>query len=192
MTQTPAEPAPNDPAPVETPSEFKPPASQADLDRIISDRLARERAKFSDYDAIKAKAAEHDKALEAARTDQDKAVEAARLEGRTEALSTANTRLVSAEARAIAAEAKFRNPLLAIKAVDLAGVTVGDDGTVDTDAIKAKLKELADAEPYLIDDGKRPAPKPDPSQGNTGGSTATPSVARGRELYAARRGTPTS
>ena len=35
---------------------FKAPATQADLDRIVGDRLARERAKFADYDDLKVKA----------------------------------------------------------------------------------------------------------------------------------------
>lgn len=148
---------------------FEPIASQADLDRILGERLARERAKFADYADLKTKAEAHDKALEAARTDQEKAVEAAKSEGRTEALTAANTRLVSAEARALAAEARFRNPALAVKAIDTSGIKVADDGTVDADAIKAALKTLADAEPYLIDDGKRAAPKPDPSQGGDKG-----------------------
>ena len=36
--------------------EWTPPASQADLDRIIADRLNRERSKFADYDDLKAAA----------------------------------------------------------------------------------------------------------------------------------------
>lgn len=163
--------------------EFTPPASQDELNRIIGERLARERAKFADYEDLKRKAAEHDKAVEAARTEQEKAVEAAKNEGRTEALSVANTRLVAAEARALAAEAKFRNPALAVRAVDLSGVTVNDDGAVDADAIKAKLKELSDAEPYLIDD-KRGGPRPDPSQGGgKGGSSGSLKDLGGSALY---------
>ena len=41
-------------------SEFKAPASQADLDRIIQDRVARERAKYADYDDLKATAGQVD------------------------------------------------------------------------------------------------------------------------------------
>ena len=40
--------------------EFTPIASQADLDRIIGERLSRERTKFADYDDLKAKAAKFD------------------------------------------------------------------------------------------------------------------------------------
>lgn len=50
-------------------AEFKPITSQADLDRLISDRLSRERAKYSDYDAIKAKAEKFDKAEQESLTE---------------------------------------------------------------------------------------------------------------------------
>lgn len=53
------------------------PATQADFDRIIADRVSRERAKFADYADLKAKAAEHDKAQEAAKSDLQKAMERA-------------------------------------------------------------------------------------------------------------------
>jgi len=56
---------------------FTPPASQADLDRIIGDRVARERGKFADYDELKAKAAELDKASEATKSEIQKATERA-------------------------------------------------------------------------------------------------------------------
>jgi hypothetical protein len=172
--------------PAEKPNGYTPPASQEELDRIVSTRLAREREKFADYDDLKAKAAKHDESLEAAKTDAEKAIEAARAEGEKTARESANRRLVASEARALAAEAKFRNPSLAAKAVDLTAVTVDADGNVDADAIKTKLAALADADPYLIDDGKTGGPRPDRSQG--GGKTSpTATVAAGRELYDARR-----
>lgn len=37
---------------------YTPPASQEELDRIVSDRLARERAKYADYDELKTKVTE--------------------------------------------------------------------------------------------------------------------------------------
>jgi len=169
---------------VDTPAVYTAPASQADLDRIIGDRLAREREKFADYADLKTKAVEYDKAIEAARTDQEKAVEAARNEGKSEALTTANARLVSAEARALAAEAKFASPALAVRALDLADVKVNDDGSVDAESIKTKLKELADSGAFVIGDGAKPKPQPDRAQGGgsktKGGSlTGLP----GSELY---------
>lgn len=175
--------------PITTPEEMSKFLAERDL--VISQRVARERERFADYESLKTKAAEYDKAIEAAKTEQEKAVEAAKNEGRTEALATANARLVAAEARALAAEAKFRNPVLAVRAVDLKDVSVSDAGEVDAAAIKAKLKELSDADPYLIDDGKKPAPKPDKAQG--GSVTAgDKSVSAGRELYEARRAKKTT
>jgi hypothetical protein len=175
-------------------AEYKAPASQADLDRIIGERVARERAKFADYGDLKTKAAAHDQALEAAKTEQEKAVDAARKEGEQTATERSHARLVGAEARALAAEAKFRNPAIAVRSIDLAGVKVGADGEVDAEAIKAALKTLADSDPYLVDDGK-PAvvkPRPDLSQGGGGATDDKPSVSAGRDLYRDRHGKKTA
>ena len=56
---------------------FTPPASQADLDQIINARLARERAKFADYDDLKSKAAKFDEVEEANKTELQKALDKA-------------------------------------------------------------------------------------------------------------------
>lgn len=58
-------------------AEYRPPATQQDLDRIIEQRLARERAKYADYDALKAKAARLDEMEEATKTELQKALDAA-------------------------------------------------------------------------------------------------------------------
>ena len=57
-------------------NQWTPPASQADLDRIIADRLARERNKFADYADLKEKAAQFDAAEEAAKSEAQKQAEA--------------------------------------------------------------------------------------------------------------------
>jgi hypothetical protein len=57
-------------------SGFTPPASQADLDRIIADRLSRERAKFADYDDLRAKAEQLDAIEEANKTEAQKQADA--------------------------------------------------------------------------------------------------------------------
>jgi len=57
--------------------EFKAITSQADLDRIIGDRLARERGKFADYDELKAKAAKLDEHEQASKSEVQKAIERA-------------------------------------------------------------------------------------------------------------------
>src|SRR3954462_14103885 len=49
--------------------QYTPPASQADLDRIISDRLTRERAKFADADTWRQKAEAFDKLEDEKKTE---------------------------------------------------------------------------------------------------------------------------
>ena len=59
----------------ETPAadEFKPITSQEDLNKVISDRVARERAKYADYKDVKAKAAKLDEFEQANQTESEKA-----------------------------------------------------------------------------------------------------------------------
>ena len=49
--------------------------TQAEMDAIIGERLARERSKYADYDEVKAKAAKFDEAEEASKSELQKAVE---------------------------------------------------------------------------------------------------------------------
>lgn len=49
--------------------------TQSEMDAIIGDRLKRERQKYSDYDDLKAKAAEYDKAQEASKSELQRAIE---------------------------------------------------------------------------------------------------------------------
>lgn len=53
--------------------EFKPITSQDDLNRVIADRVQRERAKYADYKDVKTKAAEYDKLAEANKSEIEKA-----------------------------------------------------------------------------------------------------------------------
>lgn len=64
--------------------------TQADVDRIVADRLAREKGKHSDYDELKAKAGKLDELEAANKSDLDKA----------------NARADAAEKKAADAEAK--------------------------------------------------------------------------------------
>lgn len=144
---------------------------------------AREQETRAKANADKAK--EFD-ALQAANASElERAVKKARDEGFGEAQIAANGRLLVAEARALAAEAKFRNPTLAVKAVDLSSVKVSDDGTVDAAAVRSLLADLAKAEPYLVDDGKVAKPKPDDAQGRP---TGTPSRSEQGLEQARKRG----
>ena len=56
-------------------SGFKPVESQEALDKIIEHRLARERAKYSDYDDLKTKASKLDEIEDAKKTDAQRSAE---------------------------------------------------------------------------------------------------------------------
>ena len=65
--------------------------TQADIDRIVGERLARERAKYADYDDMKAKAEKFTEMEEAQKSELQKAQEkSAGLEKELEALKAAN------------------------------------------------------------------------------------------------------
>lgn len=66
--------------------------TQAEMDAIIGDRLKRERAKFSDYEALKTKAEAFDAAEEATKSDLQKATERAdSLQAELDAIKKANS-----------------------------------------------------------------------------------------------------
>lgn len=149
---------------------------------------AEKRAK--DGEAAKARA---DELEQAGKSDTEKAVAAARREAAAETMAKANGRLVAAEARAAAAALRFQDPRDATALIDLSDVRVAEDGTVDTDAITARLDQLAKDKPYLVasatppePQGPRP-PKPDPSQGS-GRAPAPASGSKGAAEAARRYG----
>jgi hypothetical protein len=170
-----APPAPDAP-PADAPPEKT--FTQADVDRLIAERL--KRAKPADYDDLKAKARQFDELQAANASELEKAVNAARKEGETEATKRANARLVTAEARALAAEMQFRKPAHAVRLIDLAEATVDDAGEVDTAAVRKLLDDLAKDDPLLLavpDDGR---PKGDADQGVR--ERATPTNPRQADL----------
>jgi hypothetical protein len=68
----------SDPAP-----EWKAPASQEELDRLITQRLRRETAKYKDYDTVKERAELYDQLLAQTQTDQERAAAEAEKRART-------------------------------------------------------------------------------------------------------------
>lgn len=163
--------------------EYTPPASQADLDRIIGERLARERAKYADYDALKAKAEQFDAAQEASKTTEQKTADRiAELEAKSR----------QAEARAAAAEAAaMRAEVAAAKGVPAAFIT----GDSREDALKAADELLAwkntaapasaptgTAAAWLGPGAQAPQANGSTHQGKGGG------LAAGRALYEALTG----
>lgn len=159
--------------------DYKPPATQADLDRIITDRIARERAKFADYDDLKTKAAEADRLRQEQETASEKAVREAREQAKVEAQREAAPGLVAAEFRAALAGRLSTEQRDALIEDINPERYLTEDGKVDVAKVQARADILAPP---------RKGPKPDPSQGGSGTGSATPSVARGRELFENRRG----
>ena len=65
--------------------------TQADIDRIVQDRLSRERDKYSDYADLKAKAEKFDEIEEASKTELQKATEkASALQAELDSIKKAN------------------------------------------------------------------------------------------------------
>lgn len=153
--------------------------TQAELDRILADRLERERKKFADYDELKTKLSEFEQAeaerQKAAMTEQERlAAEKAEAERKAQeaedraaqALKSANERLIKAEFMLKARKANIREDALedAFKLADISGVTVGDDGaTSGVDEVvsalvasKSFLLEVKTAQPKIIGDNGGP------------------------------------
>lgn len=182
---------PKDEPKKDDPPKFDAITSQEEFDRRLSARLAREREKYADYEDLKKAKADLDKIREESKTEQEKAVDAARKEGEASGRTASDARVVRAEAKAALATANAKNPDSAVKLLNLDGIKVGEDGEVDAEALKAKIEALKESDDYLFGTaapGKPGKPgKPDKSQGGGGGEGAT-GIARGRELYAERRG----
>jgi hypothetical protein len=129
--------------------EFEAITSQEDLDRILTQRLARERSKYADYNDLKARAAKLAELEEAQKTAEQKAAE----------------RLEAAERKAAELEAKATRAEVAAETGVPAGLLAG--------ATREELEASAAA--LLAFKGATNTPKPDPSQGAKGkqGSAST-------------------
>lgn len=159
------------------------------MDRIIGDRVARERAKYADYAETKAKAAKLDEIETANATETEKAVKAARSDGEKDAMSKANARVVRSEIKATAAALGFNDPDDAVHLFgDVSQVKVADDGAVDESAIKARLTEIAAAKKYLV----KSAGAPNFEGGPRDSPTPKKGVTAGADMFASRRKSSTS
>lgn len=95
-------------------SGYTPPATQEDLNRIIADRVARERAKYGDYKDLKAKAAQFDQMDQANKSEAEKAADR---------IARAEKAAQDAEARATRREVALEHQLSADDAQLLDGIT---------------------------------------------------------------------
>jgi hypothetical protein len=138
--------------------------SQADFDKGVEERLARERAKYADYDDLK-------KLKESRESD----IEAAKGEVRAQY----QAEIVTTTATSVARSLGFHDPADALTlpnaegklAIDKDALPLDKDGKPDTDKIKASLEKLAKDRPYLVASEKpavrRPSSRPKLGSGNT-------------------------
>jgi hypothetical protein len=135
-------------------SGFTPPASQDELNKIIADRITRERAKYADYGDLKSKAAKFDEIEQANKSEMDKIAE----------------RAAAAEAERDAA----RIEILRFRVAAKHGISDEDADLFltgsDEESLTAQAERLASR---YADAGKPRSPKPDPNQGRTSSGTAS-------------------
>jgi hypothetical protein len=121
-----------------TPGEGGKTFTQAELDAIIAKRLARERKQW-EQQLEEQRKKEQMSAEERLKAEKEEAEKKAQ-----QIQQTANQRLIQAEAKVIAAELGVKpnriNYLL--KLADLSGVEVGEDGGIDSNAIKDALNTV--------------------------------------------------
>lgn len=127
--------------------------TQAELDRIIADRLKREASKYADYDELKAKADKFDEHEAANKSEVDK------LREQVETLTKSQT---AAEAKALRAEVAMAKGLTDAQAKRLSGST--------REELEADADELVE---MFKGQGNNPPPSNRPKPNLAGGSDPT-------------------
>jgi hypothetical protein len=161
------------------------PEQQAHLDRIVGERVAREKEKYKDYDVFKASAEELEKIKEANKSENEKALDAARKEAaeaaRSETLKTVGSKLVEAAFTAgFAGRVDGERAKVLIASLDKKSFLTAD-GEVDAEKVKSLVDSLAPA-----GKGAQPFKPGDLGQGGTGSDAAKGGVAAGANAYAQR------
>lgn len=155
--------------------------TQAEIDAIIRDRLARERQKYADYDALKEAAERWRQHEEAQKTaEQRQAEELAKLQAELETTKRqAAETLLKARVIAAAGQMRAKVPEDAWRLVDPTALSEADDGAV-AEAVKALIE--AGRLPTL---DKPTAPPLDGGVGSERRMTPTPTLTE-RQRRAAR------
>lgn len=124
--------------------------SQAEVDRIVQERLGREKQRFADYDDLKAKASKFDDLDAASKSELQKATERAEAAEKraTEAADRAKASDIRSAVTAAATTAGAIDIDAVLALIPSNAVTVGDDGRV-TGADTA-VKALLESKPYLV------------------------------------------
>lgn len=128
------------------PPKYTPPASQEEFDRIINDRLARDRKKYpANWEEVAEKAGKWDAFEAESKPEREREKAAAAEEARREALAQTQPRLVTqafkAEAKGVLTPEQVTSLL---EDLDLSKY-LDKDGDVDEDKIAKKVKAFAPA-----------------------------------------------
>lgn len=166
--------------------------TQADVDRIVQDRLGRVKPEPpADYAELQAAKKRLDELETAGKTEVERATaqittltserDAAHA-ARDQAITDAKNERLRAAIVSEAAKQKAVDPDDVFALLPKDAVTIGDDGQVT--GAEGAVKALLEAKPHLVGSTTPPRPKPDAAQGNR--SDETPSVKTGSELWKSR------
>lgn len=145
-----ADPPKSDPPKADPPGDQAKTFTQAELERIVQDRVARESKKYDGFDDLKTKAAEFDKIQDQQKSELQRANERAEKAERdaAERTTAANTRLMEAAVLSEATKQKAIKPEHLFKLIDTKKVTVGDDGQVA--GAEGAVKAFLEANPEYV------------------------------------------
>lgn len=161
--------------------------TQADIDRIVQERLERERQKhqktvadkYGDYDELKTAAARLQEIEDANKSEAEKAAERlAKMEKQLAEFQSQNARLaeerqqalIQAQVVAKATTMQFNDPTDAYRMLDLSKIEIGEDGTIG--GIDEQLEALSESKPYLLRNQQRATVSPtNPGKGRDVGET---------------------
>lgn len=130
--------------------------TQDQLNSMLAEQKRKTESRYTDYDDLKAKAAELDQLKDSQKSELDKAVDQARKDAATEVEGKYLTRLAAAEVKSMAAKRGFHDPADAVSMLgDLSALL--SEGDVNPEVVDQQLKELAKSKPYLVNEA---VPKP--------------------------------
>lgn len=173
-------PTPEPTSPAATPPATEKTFTQAELEKQIGERLAREREKYKDYGQLKAAADELAKIKESQLSEQEKLQKRlAELEtARDEAEMRARETLIKAAIVTEAARLNFNDPEDAYRLMELKALEIADGRVV---GVAEAVKALAESRKYLIKSAGKPLEPFDPAA--TGGQLKETDAQRRARLF---------
>jgi len=143
--------------------------TQAEVDRVVGERLARERTKYQDYDSLKEKAEKFEELQAETQTELEKAVTKARKDERAKAVEEYET-----ERRQNRLQVEVANHARELADVDDVVMNLRNsdaqlftnEGQVDSEACGKALTDLLERKPHLRAGGQVPTGDADAGRGS--------------------------